>query len=109
MGKFIVFEKMITPIFIQIFFWIGFLGAILGGFGLIGFGIISKSGGFLHIGAGIGSLFISPLVVRVYCEMLIVVFKIQGALLDIRDTLSKQEEVTPKIQSDSPIEETEAV
>src|SRR5690625_3595409 len=100
---------MITPIFIQIFFWIGFLGSIFGGFGLIGFGIIAKSGGFLHIGAGIGSLFIGPLIVRVYCEMLIVVFKIQGALLDIRDTLSRQEEVTLEIQPDPPIKESEAV
>jgi len=89
MGKFLKFEKMITPIFIQIFFWLGFIGSIISGFGMIGYGIISSSGGFIEVLIGLFSLFIGPIIIRVYCEMLIVLFKMQGALIDIRDSLDE--------------------
>src|SRR5690625_7368857 len=87
MGKFLKFEKMITPIFIQIFFWLGFIGSIISGFGMIGYGIISSSGGFSGVLIGLFSLFIGPIIIRVYCERLIVLFKVQGAWIDIIDAL----------------------
>lgn len=85
MGRFFKFEKMITPIFIQVIFWIGCLGSIGFGLFMIGSGFISDSGGFLQIIPGVLSLFIGPIIIRIYCEMLIVVFKMQEALVHIRD------------------------
>lgn len=89
MGGFLKFEKMITPIFIQIFFWIGFIGSMITG--LIMFGIGIFSGEFGKIMIGLLGLLIGPIFVRIYCEMLIVVFKIQGSLIDIRDSLATKD------------------
>lgn len=103
MGRFMKFEKMITPVFIQIIFWVGFLGSILSGFVMMGIGILSSSGGFIQVLTGLIVLFLGPIIIRIYCEMLIVVFKMQGALVEIRDILSekqakpaKQEKTTDK-------------
>lgn len=90
MGKFFKFEKMITPIFIQIIFWVGLIGSIIAGIGQIGFSFIIDSGKFLYIITGFLTMFIGPIILRVYCEMLIVVFKMQDALIDIRDSLNQQ-------------------
>lgn len=88
MGGFLKFEKMITPFFIQLIFWLGVIGSILGGIGTAIFGIISDSGGVGQVLIGIATMFIGPIVVRIYCELLIVVFKMQGALISIRDSLN---------------------
>lgn len=90
MGKFLKFEKMITPIFIQIIFWISFVGVIISGVAMVGYGVISSSGSFIEIIIGISTLFLCPIIIRIYCEMLIVIFKIQESLIDIRELLSKQ-------------------
>lgn len=94
MGKFLKFERMITPLIIQLIFWIGFLGSILGGISLIGFGFIAQSGDWMQIVGGVLSILIGPIIIRVYCEILIVVFKMQGALIDIRDLMKNQQQVT---------------
>lgn len=91
------FDKMITPIFIKLFFWIGALVTIVGGFVLIGFGIISDSGNFIHIIGGVISLFLGPLLIRVYSEMLIVVFKMQESLVQIRDLQSEQKHMNKRL------------
>lgn len=85
MGKFLKFEKMITPVFIQIIFWVGVLASIIGGIAQIGFSFFAESGKFLMILSGLATMFIGPIIIRIYCEMLIVVFKMQSALIDIRD------------------------
>ena len=105
MGKFLKFEKMITPIIIQIIFWIGFIGSIIGGVGQIGFSFFVDSGKFLYVISGFLTIFIGPIILRIYCEMLIVVFKMQGALIDIRDSLHQQPiqmrtQTQPQQQSD---------
>lgn len=40
----------------------------------------------MQILTGLVSLLIGPIIIRTYCEMLIVVFKIQGVLIEIRDS-----------------------
>ena len=74
-GEFITFRKMITPIFIQVIFWVGVavcvvmgLGSLLGGRGLYGLGLI----------------ILGPIAVRVECELLILLFRIHDAVQDIR-------------------------
>jgi len=89
MGGFLKFEKMITPLFIQVIFWVGFLGSIIAGIAQIGFAFFMDDGMFFAILTGLATMFIGPIIIRIYCEMLIVVFKMQSALTDIRDDMRR--------------------
>lgn len=85
MGKFFRFERMITPVIIQIIFWAGLIAAIIFGALLIfaGLGSDDLSGVFM----GLLIILFGPIGVRIYCEILIIFFKILGILVDIRDKL----------------------
>lgn len=87
MGGFLKFEKMITPVFIQVIFWVGLLGSIIAGLAQIGFAFFMDDGMFFAILTGVATMFIGPIIIRIYCEMLIVVFKMQSALTDIRNSM----------------------
>ena len=94
--SFLSFERMITPVIITILFWIGliivaisalvvFFGGIIGGL---------KGDGF---GSVLGGLFGGPLVfilgglmVRIYSELLILAFRINDTLTDIKNELKKE-------------------
>jgi hypothetical protein len=94
--SFLNFERMITPVIITILFWIGliivaisalvvFFGGIIGGLNGDGFGSV------------IGGLFGGPLVfilgglmVRIYSELLILAFRINETLTDIKNELKKE-------------------
>ena len=102
MGGFIKFEKMITPLLIHLVFWLGVLGSIVSGIFMIIFGFISDSGGMGQVFIGLVTMFFGPIVVRVYCELLIVVFKIQGALLSIRDSLKNGSGMAPTSSATTP-------
>lgn len=89
MEDFLKFRKMITPVIIQILFWIGVAGSVLGGliviatsFGRYGSGAAGFLGGLLMLVLG-------PVFVRVYCEILILLFKINESLVDIKENLQK--------------------
>src|SRR5690625_242219 len=86
MGKFLKFEKMMTPIIIQLIFWIGFIAAIIAGI-ITMIGGLTGDGGFGSVLIGLVILVVGPIVVRIYCEVLMVAFKILGLLVDIRDKL----------------------
>jgi len=88
--QFISFDKMITPTIIKILFWIGV--ALSGLFAIIlifigcgqmfsGFG--DSFIGFLTVISGLASFVVGTLMSRIYCELLIVVFKMQEALSSI--------------------------
>lgn len=78
--KFVNFDKMITPTIIKILFWIGIAVVVISGlFSLVG-GIITPYGGGRAVLMGLLTLVIGPIVVRVYCELLIVIFKMHEAL-----------------------------
>ena len=93
MGGYLSFDKMITPIFIKVAFWLGIIGSILGGIGLIISGIASSNLGFIQIIAGLLVFIIGPLIVRVYCELLIILFKIHESMHDVKMVLTKQARV----------------
>ena len=76
MNDFLNFKKMITPLIIKILFWVGVVGCILAGLGMI----FSRK-----IGAGLGVLLLGPLGVRIYCELLILLFSINENLTDIKN------------------------
>jgi hypothetical protein len=76
MKEFITFEKMIAPIIIMIVFWIAVLVDVI--FAFITMFTVS-------IWAGLAILIFGPLLLRVYFELMIVIFKIFGTLKEIRD------------------------
>ena len=75
MGDYLAFRRMITPAFIQIIFWIAVVGVIIGG-------IVAISNG--STGGGIALIILGPLVVRIYAELLIVIFRINENVFAIR-------------------------
>lgn len=90
MGDFIKFRKMITPMIIQILFWVGAAFSVLGG-------LITMATSFGRYGGGAGSflgglliIVLGPVVVRIYCELLILLFRINETLTEIKNGLDKK-------------------
>ena len=74
-GDFFSFRTMITPIIIQVIFWLGVVGCVIMGLGsLVG-------GRALY---GLVLLVVGPIIVRIECELLILLFRIHDALQEIR-------------------------
>ncbi len=76
--KLLSFDDMITPSIIKIIYYIGMVGAVLGGIGMVFQGGTSTFIGLVWIVFG-------PLIVRVYCELLIVMFKIYQCLKEMNE------------------------
>ncbi|GAB4312591.1 MAG: hypothetical protein Kow0097_14120 [Candidatus Bipolaricaulota bacterium] len=89
MQEYLAFRKMLTPIAIQVIFWIGVAACVI--LGLVGIvsGASAPLGGGGQVLAGILTLFLGPLAVRIWCELLIVVFRILDTLGEIRDKLGR--------------------
>ena len=72
------FDTMITPIIIKIIFWVGVIACVIGGIAMA----FNDSG----VG-GLLCILLGPLVVRLYCEIIIVIFKIFQSLKQIENGL----------------------
>ncbi len=88
MRNFLYFDSMVTPKIITFIYWLLLAGAAISGLALMfkGFGVMKYSGfaGFgMVVAAPILTVF-SALLARIYCEIMIVLFKINEALQDIR-------------------------
>jgi len=97
MGDFLAFRKMIVPVIIQIVFWLGIIACIIAGIGSIVAGVLGYGEKVGMILGGILSIFLGPIIVRVYCEFVMVVFKMYDTVREIKDTLIRQEKAGPKI------------
>jgi hypothetical protein len=84
MKDFLTFKKMITPIIIQVLFWIGVAATVISGF-------VSLFGGDILM--GLGAIILGPIVVRLWTEILIVLFKINDTLTDINHNTKKDAQV----------------
>lgn len=73
MNDFLGFRKMITPVVIQVVFWLGLLMNL-------GASIYVMSRGGLSILFGFLMIFFGSLMVRVYCELIILLFRIYDSL-----------------------------
>ena len=82
MDEFLTFKKMITPVIIQILFWIGVVGAVIGGIAQMGQSFIM----------GLLMVIIGPIAVRIYCELIIVIFSINDNLREIKKATVKDAE-----------------
>jgi hypothetical protein len=81
MNDFLMFRKMVTPILVQIVFWVAVIGAILTGL----YYLVSDE--YLM---GLAIIILGPFVARVSAEMLLVTFKIHEAVADIKNNTERQ-------------------
>jgi uncharacterized membrane protein (DUF373 family) len=70
------FDKMLTPKIIVIVYWLALAGAVLGGL------FTMFSGSFL---TGLFTIVAGVLFARIWCELLIVLFKMNEALQSLRN------------------------
>jgi hypothetical protein len=75
MGDYLHFRKMITPVFIQVIFWVAIAGIVIAALVQIANDAAA---------AGILTLVFGPLLVRVYAEILMVMFRINDNVAAIR-------------------------
>ncbi|HLS04660.1 MAG TPA: DUF4282 domain-containing protein [Wenzhouxiangella sp.] len=90
MEDYLKFRKMITPLIIQILFWIGVVVSVLVGLVMLFGGIASKYGGGGMVFSGLLWIVLGPILTRIYCEILIVIFSINDSLADIRSALQQK-------------------
>lgn len=84
MGDFLAFRKMITPTVIQIVFWLGVIGCVIAGLSILSGGdslamVMPVPPTLLAVLV----LTVGPLVIRIYCELLMVLFRIYESLRNI--------------------------
>jgi len=79
MNEYLTFKKMITPVVIQVVFWLGVIGFLIGGVGTM---FAGQAGGFLK---GLVVLVFGILLWRIWCELVIVFFTMNDSLKQIRD------------------------
>lgn len=91
MQDFLRFKKMITPTIIQILFWIGVAVSVISGLiSIIGGATSSYGRGGAMVLMGIFWIVVGPVLVRLYCELLIVIFSINDTLTDIKNALNNR-------------------
>lgn len=87
-AEFLAFRRMITPVIIQILFWIGAVLASLSGIFMMIGGIRMDDLSTTFFGFFI--MLLGPIFVRIYCELLIVIFRMNETLTDIHNELKRQ-------------------
>ena len=80
--EFASFRKMITPIVIQVLFWIMVAGVIIGAIMMISTGPVGALSAILFLPLGL-------LGARIWCELIILLFRIRDLLQEIRDKTHK--------------------
>jgi len=83
MKKFFNFNEMITPTIIKVLLWVGLGISVVYGLVVMFMGFVSGEG--IITLAGLFALVVGPILVRVYCELLIIMFKIHDTLNDIKN------------------------
>jgi hypothetical protein len=89
MDDFLKFRKMITPAIIQVLFWIGVVVSVVSALVIMGASFGSYGGGVGTFLGGLVMLVLGPVVVRIYCELLILFFRMNETLTEIKDNLAK--------------------
>lgn len=99
--EFLTFKRMVTPILIQIVFWLAVVGIVIAGavtavVGLTQIGGRTPAAGIGGVVGGIAIILFGPLVARIYAEILIVIFRINETLTDLSETLSTENRGVPR-------------
>lgn len=82
MQDFWAFRKMITPVIIRVLFWAEVLFVLSAGCIAILEGVTRKEG--LEILIGVSIILFGPFVIRMQCEMIVVLFRINESLDEIK-------------------------
>ena len=91
MRDFWAFRTMVTPVIIEILFWIGAIFCLIIGGILIVYGATQyHMGQPTYLWKGVLLFLLGPLGVRVYCEILIVFFRINETLTEIKNGLERR-------------------
>jgi len=85
MGDFADFKKMITPTVVKLLFWLMVFSSIITGLVSLYASTQARNGGAILLGTGLAWIILGPLVARIWCEILIVIFAINDTLTDIRN------------------------
>jgi hypothetical protein len=96
MGDFLAFRKMITPIVVQILFWLGVIGCV--GVALTILGGSSSLAAASPVDPKLVALVVlvaGPLLIRFYCELLIVLFRMYDSLRVIEQNSTRAGGVPP--------------
>jgi hypothetical protein len=88
MKDFLAFRTMLTPVIIQAVFWLGAAVCMIVGLIFILSGV-GQYGGGPNVLKGFLLLFLGPIGVRIYCEILIIFFRINETLTEIKHALEE--------------------
>jgi hypothetical protein len=95
MAAYFSFERMITPSFVKVVYFLGFLALTAAGIGLMVWAglqlndaTIDRLLGWRYVAAGAGILIVGNIVWRVVCELWVVLFGIHDELVSLRYGLS---------------------
>jgi predicted Zn finger-like uncharacterized protein len=88
-ADFLTFRLFITPMVIQVLFWLGVLGCLIWGmialYGAVRMLEFSFAAALIPLTGAMLILFIGPIMVRVQCELTMVFFRMYDTLREIRD------------------------
>ena len=87
---FIKFRTMITPAIIQVLFWVGAVMSVLAGLVTMATSFGRYGGGAVTFLGGLFMIVLGPVVVRIYCELLILFFRMNETLTEIKNGLAKK-------------------
>lgn len=90
MKDFLAFRTMLTPVIIQIVFWLGAAISVIAGLAYLVSGYSAQYSGGQQVLIGLLLLFVGPVVVRLYCEVLIIFFRINETLTEIRNVMIEE-------------------
>jgi NADH:ubiquinone oxidoreductase subunit 6 (subunit J) len=89
MRDFLAFRTMVTPVIIQVLFWIGAILCLITGVIMIIYGATQFQDQEYYLWKGVLLFVLGPLVVRVYCEILIIFFRINETLTEIKHAIDR--------------------
>jgi hypothetical protein len=81
MVDFLLFRKMLTPILLQFLFWISVVVLVVAGI------VNIYHHAIVH---GLQIIILGPIVVRIFCEFLIIFFKMNDTLLAIKNAVQEK-------------------
>jgi len=87
---FLKFRKMITPVIIQVLFWVGVGVSVISGLVIMASGFVNYYNRGASFLGGLLVILLGPVIVRIYCELLILFFRMNETLTEIKNGLSKK-------------------
>ncbi len=83
LADFLAFRTMLTPVLIKVLFWVGVVACFLLGLGNLILALRLNS--ITELVSAVLIILLGPIFVRVWCEMLILFFRIHETLVEIKD------------------------